>query len=272
MTRRHLSSGCDEGESGIMVYEDLLRRFTEMCKETLGDNLIGIYLHGSAAMGCLNPRKSDLDLILVVEKEIPDAAKLEFMRNVVILNEEAPAKGIELSIVKRAYCDPFVYPTPFELHFSCSHLKWFRENPEDYVDKMKGIDKDLAAHFTIIRRYGIVLYGAGIEEVFGEVPVKDYIDSIWFDVENAREDIMENPLYVTLNLCRVLAYLQEGMVLSKQAGGEWGVRTLHKVFHGLIETALECYKTDREMTVDKELAREFAGKMLVKIEAHLDRM
>lgn len=255
-----------------MVYEDLLIRFTEMSKETLGDNLIGIYLHGSAAMGCFNPRKSDLDLILVVEKEVPDAAKLEFMRNVEKLNEEAPAKGIELSIVKRAYCDPFVYPTPFELHFSCSHLKWFREKPEDYVEKMQGIDKDLAAHFTINRRYGIVLYGAGIEEVFCEVPVKDYMDSIWYDVENAREDIMENPLYVTLNLCRVLAYLQEGLVLSKQSGGEWGVRTLHKKFHGLIEMALECYKTDREMTVDKELAREFASQMLVKIEAYIDRM
>ena len=146
-----------------MVYEDLLIRFTEMSRAALGDNLVGVYLHGSAAMGCFNPQKSDLDLILVVEKEIPDAAKLEFMRYVVELNEEAPAKGIELSIVKKVYCDPFVYPTPFELHFSCTHLNWFREKPEDYVEKMKGTDKDLAAHFTIIRKYGIVLYGAIIE-------------------------------------------------------------------------------------------------------------
>ena len=255
-----------------MVYEDLLIRFTEMSKATLGDNLVGVYLHGSAAMGCFNSQKSDLDLILVVEKEIPDAAKLEFMRNAVELNEEAPAKGLELSIVKKAYCDPFVYPTPFELHFSSTHLTWFREKPEDYVEKMKGMDKDLAAHFTIIHKYGIVLYGAEIEEVFGEVPAKDYIDSIWFDVENACEDIAENPLYVTLNLCRVLAYLQEGLVLSKQAGGEWGMRTLQRQFLSLIETALECYKTDREMTVDQELARDFASQMIMHMKEYLDRM
>lgn len=255
-----------------MVYEDLMLRFTEMSRAALGDNLVGIYLHGSAAMGCFNPQKSDLDLILVVEKEIPDAAKLEFMRNVVELNEEAPAKGIELSIVKKAYCDPFVYPTPFELHFSCAHLTWFREAPEDYVEKMKGTDEDLAAHFTIIRKYGIVLYGAGIEEVFGEVPQKDYIDSIWFDVENADEDIVENPLYVTLNLCRVLAYLQEGLVLSKQAGGEWGTRTLQGQFVGLIEAALECYKSDREMTVGQELTRDFASQMIMQIKEYIDRM
>lgn len=248
-----------------MVYEKLLTRFTEMSRETMGDNLVGIYLHGSAAMGCFNPQKSDLDLILVVENEIPDTAKLEFMRNVVKLNEEAPAKGMELSVVKKADCNPFVYPTPFELHFSSAHLNWFRENPDDYVEKMKGIDRDLAAHFTIIRRYGVVLYGAAVEEVFGEVPTGDYIDSIWFDIENACEDIVENPLYMTLNLCRVLAYLREGLVLSKKAGGEWGMEKMPLKFHSLIQTALECYETDRGMTVDKELAQDFAGQMLGQI-------
>lgn len=45
-----------------MVYEDFLSRFTGMSRDTLGENLIGVYLHGSAAMGCFNPAKSDLDL------------------------------------------------------------------------------------------------------------------------------------------------------------------------------------------------------------------
>lgn len=84
-----------------MVYKDLLFHFTEMSKKILGDNLVGIYLHGSAAMGCFNPKKSDLDLILIVKNDIPSAVKMEFMKRVVELNEEAPAKGIELSIVKK---------------------------------------------------------------------------------------------------------------------------------------------------------------------------
>lgn len=249
-----------------MICEDLLRRFTEMSRDVFGDNLIGVYLHGSAAMGCFNPQKSDLDLILVVGNDISDVEKMEFMRNVVNLNEEAPEKGFELSIVKREHCNPFIYPTPFELHFSCTHLTWFKNNPDDYVDKMKGTDKDLAAHFTIIRKFGVILYGAEIKEIFGEVPPKDYIDSIWSDVENARDDILENPLYVTLNLCRVLAYLQEGLVLSKKAGGEWGMKALPRVFHGLIQNALGCYEDDREMIAETELAQDFARQMLVQIE------
>lgn len=245
-----------------MVYDDLLKRFTEMSKQILGNNLVGVYLHGSAAMGCFNQKKSDLDLILIIEEDISDMVKMEFMRQVVSLNEEAPEKGFELSVVKREYCDPFIYPTPYELHFSVAHLKWFLEAPIDYVEKMKGTDKDLAAHFTIIREYGIALYGEEIDRIFGIVPEDDYIDSILCDIGGARGEILENPVYYTLNLCRVLAYLQEGKVLSKRAGGEWGLDTLPNKFHGMIQDALHSYETDLTMAAAPEILLVFADYMI----------
>ncbi|HHT85033.1 MAG: nucleotidyltransferase domain-containing protein [Bacillota bacterium] len=47
-------------------YDRLLERFVQQNRIILGSNLVGIYLHGSAAMGCWNPRTSDLDLLVVV--------------------------------------------------------------------------------------------------------------------------------------------------------------------------------------------------------------
>ena len=250
-----------------MVYADLLKRFTEMSKQILGNNLAGVYLHGSVAMGCFNRKKSDLDLILIIEGDISDMVKMEFMRYVVDLNEEAPEKGFELSVVKREYCNPFIYPTPYELHFSVGHLRWYLEDPIDYVKKMKGIDKDLAAHFMIIRKYGIVLYGEEIDRVFGIVPEDDYIDSILYDIEGACGEILENPVYFTLNLCRVLAYLREGKVLSKRAGGEWGLDALPHRFHGMIQDALHSYETDLTMAADSEMLPVFADYMIKQIHA-----
>lgn len=152
-----------------MFYQNVMDEFTAISKEIIGDNLIGIYLHGSMAMDCFNPEKSDIDLLIVIENDLTDVQKMEFMKQIVKLNKHAPAKGLEISVVKREYCKPFVYPTPFELHFSPRHLQWFRDDPENYVRNMVGVDKDLAAHFTIINRYGIVLYGEEIDNVFGEV-------------------------------------------------------------------------------------------------------
>lgn len=248
-----------------MVCEDLLRRFTDMSRALLGENLVGVYLHGSAAMGCFNPKKSDVDLILVVRESVPDTVKLAFMRQVVAMNEEAPPKGLELSVVKQEDCDPFQYPTPYELHFSATHLARFRQDPGDYVARMRGRDKDLAAHFTVLRHCGVVLYGEAVGTVFGEVPKADYIDSLWYDIENAAADIGEHPVYMTLNLCRVLAYLREGQVLSKKAGGEWGLHTLPKRYHPLIREALCCYVTDEQRLPHGGTGPDFAQYMLAQI-------
>ena len=64
-------------------YEDILRKLVHRSEAILKDNLVGIYLHGSAVMGCFNPDKSDLDLIIVVNEAIPDNAKREIMDTVV---------------------------------------------------------------------------------------------------------------------------------------------------------------------------------------------
>ena len=59
--------------------------FVEKSKEILQDNLVGVYLHGSAVMGCYNPAKSDIDLIVVVKNAIEDKVKKSFMDMVVEL-------------------------------------------------------------------------------------------------------------------------------------------------------------------------------------------
>ncbi len=223
------------------ILENILSDFVKRSEEIIMENLTGIYLHGSAAMGCFNPEKSDIDLIIVVKEPMTDSVKRKYMDMVVELNERGPAKGIEMSVVTKGVCKPFVYPTPFDLHFSEAHLDWYRSNPDDYIQKMKGTDKDLAAHFTIIKNRGRCLAGAPIDEVVGDVPGEDYMDSISGDIADAALDLPENMMYYTLNLTRVLAYKKEGLILSKKEGGEWGLKNLPEEFHPLIRKALEEY-------------------------------
>lgn len=246
------------------IPQDLIRSFVRDSARILGDQLVGIYLHGSAAMGCYHPKKSDLDFMIVVKDGMTEEVKRAFMDRIVKLNANGPAKGIEMSIVRQEVCDPFVYPTPFELHFSVMHLGWYLEDPVGYVRKMNGTDKDLAAHFTMIRRRGECLYGAPIKIVFGEVPVRDYIDSLWYDIEGAADEIEKNTMYLTLNLTRMLAYLKEGQILSKQEGGEWGILSLPEKYNPILLEALREYQGE-EPAYDLELAKEYAQFMLSEI-------
>ncbi len=248
-----------------MKTEELTDGFVKRSEEILKDNLVGVYLHGSLAMGCFNPLKSDVDLIVVVEDPLSDPVKREYLDMVTEYNAEGPAKGIEMSIVRREFCKPFVYPTPYELHFSAGHLDRYEEDPEEYIRELKGTDKDLAAHFTVITKRGKRLYGAPISDVFAEVPDGDYMDSIWFDVEGAAEEITEYPMYLILNLARVLAYKEDGLVLSKKEGGEWALCRLPAEYLPLVKDALREYTESAEVVYDETLAVRYAKYAIKRI-------
>ena len=70
---------------------------------------------------------------------LDDSTKRHFMDRVVELHEDFVREsgsnhaGIEMSVLLQKDCKPFIYPTPFDLHFSAMHLKWYKENPEDYI-------------------------------------------------------------------------------------------------------------------------------------------
>lgn len=253
-----------------MSAETLCTRFVALARQVFQGNLTGVYLHGSAAMDCYNPEKSDLDLLVVVQRPLRQAEKRAFMDGLIALHEKTPGKGIEMSIVTQDVCSPFVYPTPFELHFSETHLDGYLRDPEDYILKMQGTDKDLAAHCTVIRARGRCLCGLPIEEVFGAVPVEDYIDALWYDVENAPAEILENPLYMTLNLARVLAYLEEAKVLSKREGGLWALEHLPITYHPLIQMTLEEYAEGKSASYDPDLLTNYAEDLLQRIRSKTD--
>lgn len=245
--------------------KEITEKFVSRSAEILKEKLIGIYLHGSAAMGCYQPKKSDLDYIVVIREGMTETEKRKYMDMVTKLDAEGPAKGIEMSIVTRDACNPFIYPTPFILHYSRMHSAWYREDPAGYIQKMNGTDQDLAAHFTVIRDRGICLYGLPVREAFAEVPEENYLDSIRDDVSGAAEEIAEQPMYYILNLARVLGYMKEKKVLSKKEGGAWGLENLPGKYHPLILTALEEYEHGTEEEYDAMLARDYAEYMLGNI-------
>ena len=243
----------------------LLACVVDAYRAILGHKLTGVYLHGSMAFGCFTWSTGDIDFLVVVESSLTQPEKEALVRVLLDLTPDAPPKGFEMSVVLRADCDPVVHPVPFQLHFSNAHKIRAEADLPAYCRDMHGTDPDLAAHFMVARAIGKVVYGPPAADVFGEVPHRAYADSILFDVENAEADVVDNPVYITLNLCRVLAWLTEGLVLSKQRGGQWGLAHLPAVYHPLLQGALAAYAGgDFPMTTG---LKEFAAEMLQSIRA-----
>lgn len=243
---------------------EILEKIKIAYQEILKDKLVGIYVHGSIAFKCFNWNKSDIDFIVVVNEKLNQQEKEALISTILNVDKYCPEKGLEMSVVLDKACKPFVYPTPYELHFSNSYRKEYKANLARLCERLNGTDKDLAAHITVMNQVGITLCGKEINEVFAPVPKEHYVDSILYDIENANEEIEENPVYFILNLCRVLAYLESEQVLSKPQGGQWGIDNLPEKYKELINNALETYNRNTEF-VDSKSVKDFSKYMLNRI-------
>lgn len=244
------------------VYMDA---FVELLKEELSDNLIGVYLHGSLAMNCFNPESSDMDFIVMIKNELKKEQSRRIARRVLALHDEMPyKKGIEFSMILQKYVKPFRYPTPFEFHYSDFHRERYRAD-EGYV--CGGFeDEDLASQFMVAYHRGTTLYGIPLPEICAPIDIQYYIASIYYDVKDSAQDILHNPVYVVLNLCRVLYYLKEEVVSSKKEGGEWGLKALPEEFKDMIRRCLDKYTgAANELELGHEQLLYFAEVMMEEI-------
>ena len=244
----------------------VIGRIADLFARVLGENLVGIYVHGSLAFGCFTWETGDIDLIIVVKNEPEPAQKREIIETVIEIGKSAPAKGVEFSVLLADDCGNFSHPMPYVMHCSNAHTERYLSDMDGHIARLRGTDRDLAAHLTVMKAAGFPFMGPPVADVFGNVPPEAYLDSLMSDIGDARMQIADEPVYIALNLCRVLAWLREGKVLSKEDGGKWGRDNLPGRFLPLVEAALECYRTGADMPGFGSLAEEFAGFMLESIE------
>jgi streptomycin 3"-adenylyltransferase len=229
--------------------------------------LAGIYIHGSLALHSFNPASSDIDVIVLVNDKIDLDTRYELIKE--LLRISLNPSPIEISFITRAAIEPWQHPTPFELHSS----EYWRARYEERVaagDKTfwaeTPTDSDLACHLTLVRRYGIRIYGLPIDEAIPIVPEADFRSSILSDIGYSVNALHSNPVYGILTLCRVLSYLETREILSKREAGLWALRRIPDTLRYIVNNAVEAYDGTKaavdEMNVDD---LEHFGQLMSKM-------
>lgn len=235
-----------------LVVDDQLDALVKGLRDVLGDALVGVYAHGSLALGCFNPRASDLDVLVVTRRattpEERGALGGLFRR---ISGPKAPGdrRPLELSVLASEQLDRWRHPPPYDLHYSERHRDG--DLPAD------GEDADLAAHVTVARGVGVALVGPPAREVFPEVPTADLHAALLADFDWCMEIAYKHPGYAVLSMARVWAALATGGLHSKATGAEWALPKLPRKLRPPLERALASYLSGGgviELT-DDELAR-----------------
>jgi hypothetical protein len=258
----------------------VLRAHRHALHAALGTNLIGIYVHGSAALGGFTFAHSDLDYIAVVKRPLSRRARhvmsTWFTEH---FDQLAPGGGIEMSVVQEQCAGiGFVHPTPYEFHMGTRAQVTLHGKPHAQVM----CDPDLAAHFVVIRQRGLCVYGKPIAQVFTGATERAFFASVASDCAASYARILETtpirercrvPRYAVLNFCRTLAYLVKGQVLSKFEGAAWAHHALPAQFHVLIAAACaEQREAGTSEWVDPKQLRQFATYAQRRIQTRLTRL
>jgi predicted nucleotidyltransferase len=206
--------------------------------EALGDDLVGVYVHGSLALGCFNEARSDVDVVVVTARPLTEDER--FAAADLFLRISARPYGLEAHVVTTDQLRPWRYPPPYDFHYSESHRERLALDPEVALERPKEGDPDLAAHVDVVRARGVTLLGPSPLEVFPAVPRADLEDALRRDLDWCRS--VRSALYGVLSPCRVWAALETGELHSKASGAEWALPRLPAALRPPVERALASYR------------------------------
>src|SRR5690606_19472464 len=105
--------------------KNFIYNFKEGIKEVVNDNFVGFYLHGSLAMGGFNPKCSDIDVLVVTNKQMI----VEQKRNLAyfFLNYSNSPYPVEISFLNKEQLMEWQHPCLYDFHYS----EFWRKQYED---------------------------------------------------------------------------------------------------------------------------------------------
>ncbi|MFO7630906.1 MAG: DUF4111 domain-containing protein [Caldilinea sp.] len=266
---RQQSSATDVlGETLPLSAMHQLDEITRSLCEAIAENMMGIYLHGSLAMGCFNTESSDIDLLVVTQTPLDSASQRAIV--IALLAYSSQPHPIEISVVHYAQIASWRHPAPYDFHFSEIHRSVCAQLLSDPNATLPagGNDPDLAAHFTVLAARGVCLHGAPINELPIDVPWDDYVASLRSDFEWSQAPGNADATYAVLNGCRIWAAIADRRVLSKAEGAQWALERIPTQFDVTIRLAAARYAAIDVGTMP-ELTKKELGAFLTWIRKQL---
>ena len=188
------------------------------CTDALGDRLIAVILHGSLTLDDFRPGRSDIDLLVVVDRLLTDGEIGALKSAVKSIAQEAPCR-VDLRVVT---LEVAANPTPAPAMEAYFELR--PGLPANVETRVQG-EPDLTIEFSMVRQHGRSMIGPDPTTMVGMVPPEWVVEigekqlAAW---EYLTDDARHAELMV-LTTCRIWRFSAEGVHCSKSEAGRWAL-------------------------------------------------
>lgn len=209
-------------------------------QQILGENLLAMYLHGSLATGDFNQKDSDIDFMIVIDKELSDETiqKLREMHGSMLKNHSKWAKKLEGSYVQKDSLKSVEPPKRLRPYINGGSLSMCPYGYEWVLEKY------------LIREQSVTVTGPHPGTFIDPVSSEDIrqanskiLHQDWEPMlrESSRLENDEYQAYAVLTMCRCLFSFTHNKIASKKVAARW-VQEKSSVWQDLVEVALNWRK------------------------------
>lgn len=230
---------------------DFLNILLPKLQNTLGENLVGVYLRGSLALGDFNPSTSDLDLLTVTnlalsEEEFVQVADIHAQ----LARQEIPyGRQHENAYLPREALKHYRSGEQHPTLYQGEALKWSEHQMNWVLERWT------------VREHGVTLVGPSPELLIDPITPTEIRDAvrvrlqdwvIWVEKPSDPDWqlVRGHNAYVIETMCRVLCTLATTEVRSKPASVEWARQHLPEPWCDLVRRSQQ-WRGDP--TIDPEL-------------------
>jgi predicted nucleotidyltransferase len=218
-------------------YKELNAVMLEMVKSmqvVLENNLVGVYLQGSFAVGGFD-RHSDLDFIVVINEAISDSQLQDL--------QEMHSRLYQLESKWAQHLEGTYFPADIlRDHKQLGERLWYLDNGSQALE-LSDHCNTVVVRWTV-RSHGVRLVGPSPVRLVNPIPVRALRRDIFAVINDWGQEILAEPerynnrfyqSFIVLNFCRMLHDLHSGRTGSKAAGAAWVKETLDPTWAGLID-------------------------------------
>jgi hypothetical protein len=205
----------------------------------LGNHFVGMYLGGSLATGDFDPRRSDIDFLVVTTDEIPVEviSALQTMHERIAAGQSKWAKELEGCYI----------PKHSIRHYDPKEVRYpMIERYGRLAVEKSGSDQVIQRH--ILREHAIVLAGPSLHTLIDPISPKELRQAVLDILQRWWAPMLSDPgpqlnspgyrAYTVLTMCRMLYTLQHRAVVSKSVAARWAQEMFGEPRAAVIERAL----------------------------------
>lgn len=222
-------------------------------RHILSDNFVGMYLYGSLTGPDFDPDSSDIDFLVVVEREVRGSQLDALVAMHQTLFDTGPtkwARELEASYIPRRALRRY---DPADIH-------------HPHIDRGSGVlaveqhDVDWVVQRWVLREQGITIAGPPIMALIDPVSADDLrralitLLDIWWVPMCHQPGPLEQPgyrSYAVLSMCRILYTFTTGTITSKPTAAGWAAERVEDHMAALIEQATRFPNGSPDITIDR---------------------